>query len=102
MKIPKKIKINGFDWEIQEDANVAMEGSVFGSTHYKNQKIFLDPNTTQQKKEQCLIHEAMHAVVWQTGLNERFRNPEKLTEEEIVQALSFGMYQVLKDNGFLK
>jgi hypothetical protein len=102
MKIPKQVKIGGFLWTIEENDKVSIEGNVFGSTHCVKQRIFLDPNETQQKKEQCLLHEIMHAIFWQTGLNERIKKPEHLTEEELIQALSFGVYQVLKDNNLLK
>ncbi|MCK6462847.1 MAG: hypothetical protein L6Q29_03470 [Candidatus Pacebacteria bacterium] len=102
MKIPKKVRINGFDWQVNFDANVAYAGDAFGSTHYHKQQIFLDPSETQQKKEQCLIHEAMHAIFWQTGLWERLKNIQGIKEEEIIQALSFGVYQFLRENKFLR
>lgn len=100
MKIPNKIKIIGFDWEVKHDKNVAMEGSIFGSTHTQSQTIFLDPANTKQKDEHTFLHEIMHAVFWQTGLGRRFHDHKQ--EEEIVAALASGMYQVLKDNDLLK
>ena len=99
MKIPKKIKIGGFIWTIEENQDVALEGNMFGSTHYRTQKLFLEKESTQQKKEQCLLHEIMHAIWWQTGLNERYKEKREI-EEEIIQTLSNGIYQVLKDNKF--
>lgn len=103
MKIPKKINIGGFDWKIEKSEDVATEGNIHGTTHYKKQRFFLDPETSIQKQEQTLIHEIMHAVWWQTGLWERFKKEEtKNYEEEIIHALSMGLYQVLKDNKFLR
>jgi hypothetical protein len=99
VKLPTTLKINGFDWKVVESDAVAKEGSVYGSCHYSTQTIYLDPASTDQKKKQCLLHEVMHAVAWQTGLSKRLKD-DKL-EEEIVTALSFGMYQVLADNGLL-
>lgn len=99
MKLPTTLKINGFDWKVVESDAVAKEGSTFGSCHYATQTLYLDPSSTDQKKKQCLLHEIMHAVAWQTGLSRRLKD-DKL-EEEIVTALSFGMYQVLADNGML-
>ena len=98
MKIPKKIKIGGFIWEVCENQDVNNEGDVFGSTHYKKQKIFIEPfgNVTEQKREQTLLHEILHVVWWQTGLNRRIT--EKGLDEEIIHTLSMGLYQVLKDN----
>lgn len=103
MKIPKKLKIGGFIWTIVENQDVNNESNVFGSTHYKKQKLFVEPllNITQQKREQCLFHEIMHALWWQTGLFERYKDTPKM-EEEIIQTLSNGLYQVLKDNSLLR
>lgn len=99
MLIPTNLKIGGFDWTVEKNQHVANEGSVFGTTHTHTQKFFLDPSTTDQKNEQTLIHEIVHAVMWQSGLGKRLDrfNDNKL-EEEIVQSLSMGLYQVLKDN----
>lgn len=100
MKIPKEVKIMGFVWPVKFDKHVSNEGQAFGSTHLHSQVIFLDPSTTVQKNEHTFIHEIMHAVFWQTGLTRRIDNIK--LEEEIVNALSFGVYHVLKDNSLLK
>jgi|ERR1035437_1797103 hypothetical protein len=101
MKIPNKLKIGGFEWEIKENKEVAFEGNCFGSTHLPSQRIYIDPDSTMQKKEQTLIHEILHALWWQTGLTERYKKTPEI-QEEIIQALGHGMYQVLKDNDLLK
>lgn len=99
MILPEKIKIGGFDWTIEKNQHIANESGVFGSTHTLSQKIFLDPSTTDQKNEQTLLHEIIHVVVWQSGLGRRLeRLDERKLEEEIVQSISFGLYQVLKEN----
>jgi hypothetical protein len=101
MIIPTKLKIQGFDWQVEESKDVSSEGNCFGSTHSHSQKIFIDPTTTTQKKEHTVIHEIMHAIYWQTGLGIRYKE-QKILEEEIVSAISHGLYQVLKDNDLLK
>lgn len=101
MIIPKKLKIGGLDWEITENVDVARQGQCFGTTHSFSQKIIMDTDSTEQKKVHTLIHEIMHAIWWQHGLSERFKDQPKL-EEELVTTLSFGLHQVLKDNDLLK
>ena len=96
MKIPKKLKIGGMIWEVEESSDVVNEGSCFASTHPLTQKFFIDPKIKQQKKEQALIHEILHAVWWTNGM--RSREDLKKEEEYIVDSLSQGLYQVLKDN----
>lgn len=102
MKIPKSVKVNGFIWDIKEDDSISYEGNCFGSTHYKTQSIYLEPDMPQQHKEQVLIHELMHTIFWQSGLSKRYQKTNPDMEEEVVTALSVGLYQVLKDNNFLK
>lgn len=102
MNLPEKIKIGGFDWRIVESQDVANAAEIFGQTHFRQQKIFIEPSETDQKKEQTLIHEIMHALLWQSGLTLRFDKKEIITEEEIVSGLSMGIHQVLKDNNLWK
>jgi hypothetical protein len=99
MKMPTGLKINGFNWKIVESDSVAREGNVYGSCHYMTQTIYLDPSSTEQKRKQCLLHEIMHAVSWQSGLSKRMDNSK--LEEEVITALSFGIFQVLEDNKML-
>lgn len=101
MKIPKRLKIGGFIWSVEENDKVAKEGNAYGSTHHTSQSIYLDPTATQQKKEHTLIHEAMHSIWWQSGLNDRYKKTPEI-EEEVIQAMAHGLYQVLKDNKLLK
>lgn len=98
MKVPNKIRIGAFDWTIEESEKIANEGGVFGSTHHRKQRIFLEPNETEQKKDHTLLHEIMHALWWQAGLHERYTKDQKVIEEEIISCLSNGLYQVIKDN----
>lgn len=96
---PVTIKIGGFLWTIEEHLDVSREGNVYGSTHPTSQKFFLEPNLSPQKKQQTILHEVMHAVWWQSGVDRMFEGPEKhKKEEEIIHALSMGLYQVLRDN----
>jgi predicted SprT family Zn-dependent metalloprotease len=96
--LPKTLKIGGFTWKVKRSQPVTTEGNCFGSTHFRAQEIYIEPDSiiTQQKSEQCLLHELLHVIIWQTGLAMRL-NDNKL-EEELVDAISHGLYQVLKDN----
>jgi len=104
VKVPKKVKIGGFVWQIiTDDQAVPYEGNAYGSTHFKSQKIFLDPENTEDKNKQAFVHEIMHVIWWQAGLTERYgrNDATKNIEEEIIQALSMGLHQVIKDNKLL-
>lgn len=100
MKIPNKLKIGGFTWEIKRDnKDLHVEGGCYGSTHYKDQKIFIEKEIPEDKANQALLHEILHALWWQQGLSSRKYSPE--LEEEIVHSLSMGLHQVLKDNNLI-
>lgn len=101
MTIPEKVKILGFEWTIKTDKHVANEGQCYGSTHHSSQTIFLEPDLSQQHREQVFLHEMLHAIFWQMGLGKEDKIPPGL-EEKIVSALSSGLYVVLKDNDLLK
>lgn len=101
MKFPKSLNVGGLSFEIKQSKEVSREGHSYGSTHLYTQHIFLDPELSQQKKEQTFIHEILHAIWNQYGLarNEKFTEKD---EELIVDSLANGLYQVLKENGLLK
>lgn len=100
--LPKTLKIGGFVWTITSSQQTADAASAYGHTFCGKQVINIEPNTPDQLKEQTLLHEIMHAVWWQTGLWEMYRNKDKYMEEHIVATLSQGLYQVLKDNNIFK
>ncbi len=98
MKIPKQIKIGGLLFEIKESEEIANQSNVWGSTHFKKQKIFLDPSENQQKKEHTLLHEIIHVCLWSSGIGDRLRRLDKDLEEDLCSSLDSQFYQVLKDN----
>lgn len=102
MKIPKQLKIGGLIFEIKESEEIANQSNVWGSTHFKKQKIFLDPSEKQQKKEHTLFHEILHACLWSSGIGDRLRRLDKDLEEDLCASLDSQLYQVLKDNNLLK
>lgn len=90
-----KLKIGGFEWVVEENEEVAGTNDIFGLNYPKEQKIYLKPGLTKQLKEETLIHEVLHAIFWQTGLDAEFDDNQ---EEKIVSTLAHGLYQVFKDN----
>ncbi len=102
MKIPKQLRIGGFVWKITQHSDVADADNSFGNIETKTQVLNLDPRNTAQKMEECLIHEILHVVFWQTGAVGRLKRIDPHLEEDLTQALAFGFYQVLKENRLLK
>lgn len=98
MNIPKKIKIGGMTWDVEYSQPIADEGRCYASTHFNQQKFYIEPSTTRQNQESSLVHEILHAIIWQSGLRERYSDVKEWNEEEIVKSLEGYLYQVLKEN----
>lgn len=61
-----------------------------GRIEHSQTKITLDADLSHQAMVQTLLHETVHAIAAQIG------RPEM--RESMVDALAFGIYQVLRDN----
>jgi hypothetical protein len=96
MKIPDSIRINGIEhrvvWEngLNDGAHVC-----HGHADFNYCTIRLNPET-QTYEKQCvtLLHEILHVLLY----NGRIEMPDD-DEEDVVEVLSNGLYQVLQDNG---
>jgi len=102
MKIPKKVKISGLVFTVEESEKISNQSNVWGSTHFKKQRIFIDPSETQQKKEHTFLHEILHCCIWSCGIGNRLSRIDKDLEEDIVSSLDSVLYQILTDNKLLK
>jgi len=96
MKIPKKLKVGGFDYDIIFDDKFVEKETLCGQHQPNRLKIILQTGVyNQQKIDQTFWHEVAHAISCvYLGENE-------MTEDQI-DNFSQGLYQVLKDNKFLK
>ena len=95
MKIPNKLKILGYDYEIilRED-RLKEDGSENPGTHSSRvQRIWIDATQTQQQQESTLIHEILESLNYSLELQ---------MPHNVISSLEAGLYQVLHDNDFLK
>jgi hypothetical protein len=94
MKIPEKIRIGGVDYKITETENLNNgERMLYGEIDFEQSTIKLAPqNQDHQHKSITLWHEILHGIIKNAGLDIK-------NEEQIVDALSKGVYMVLQDNG---
>ena len=95
MKIPDSVRICGVEYRIEyvdylnDGVNIA-----YGHIDYDRCRIEINSSLDLNPQKICKIiwHEIMHGIVDAGGL--------KLdNEEEVVDILSKGVYQVLQDNG---
>lgn len=93
MKIPKKVRIMGRDFAVKREPVVLMGSALcFGTVEHGTGTIRLN-DSEQDEQHMCvtLWHEILHAVVQNAGL-------EMKNEEEVVRAISTGVYQIIADN----
>lgn len=95
MIIPQKIRVGGITFDVIEK-----DIPEYGQTTFSNQEIALRKSQREDQKAETLLHEVMHIVCVQSGLSERLGNKDtvKLTEEEIVRALTPLLHTALVDN----
>jgi len=100
MRIPKKLKVGGLTYKVTQNykfketseySGLAIHGLLeiqLAGTHHGGQKCPKD------RVEECFIHELIHVI-------DCVYNNSGLQEKQ-VSRLSQGLYQVLKDNKFLR
>ena len=99
MKIPAKLKVGGITYKVIKGYKFT-EIELGGQACHTEAEIRLSDTGhggreyAIEKKEEIFLHEILHAVdcIYNTGE----------TEEAVIDRLSNGLYQVLKDNGLLK
>ncbi len=95
MKIPARLKLMGVTWKISQDMP---SEDRWGLTEFKENTIHIRKDLSQQNKEMTLIHEILHVITFQTGID-RLIEPD--LEEKVVNMMANGLYEVYKI-GFFK
>jgi hypothetical protein len=62
-----------------------------GQINHDSAEIHIEANMNQQVKVQTLLHEIIHGIEVQAGRRRELKEP-------MVDALAFGIYQVMRDN----
>lgn len=84
MKIPKKLKIGGIWYKVDQVAT-----SNSGMADITKSSISINKDMAQPQKEVTLLHEILHCINIQL-------------KDEPIEFLAQALYQVLKDNKLLK
>lgn len=90
----KKVKVGGVTYKIKKVKNLVDDGEeCFGICDRRDLAIKINDSINDQRYNQTLIHEIMHAVFDEAGL-------DLDNEEDIVNRISLVWYQVLIENKF--
>ncbi len=91
MKIPKKLKIGGHMFTVEQKP---IKDCV-GETYFEEARIVIEKRAKQTIKESTLIHEILcHCLNTTAGGNNK--------HHDLLDSLSEQLYQVLKDNKLLR
>ncbi len=92
--IPKKLKIGALTVPVSLVTADDIDGS-FGMFSTKNQNIRICKEVVEAQRGATLLHEALHAMFWDAGLNTKFNKDD---EEILVRVLEGRLLAFLKDN----
>lgn len=95
MKIPETVRVCGLDYKVIKSESLAIKDGLTGSHNPETLVIEVHNHFAgPARMEQVFFHELVHAI------DEHYMN--KKLEEDQVNALGNGIYQVLADNNFFQ
>ena len=100
MEIPRSIRIDTVDYTVEKKERLIVGGkSAQGCITYSKHLIEVEPDIQdEQGMVQTLWHEILHGI-----MEERALDFKESSEETLINELSKGIYQVIKDNAdFIK
>lgn len=89
IKLPNKMRVGAIDYELLE-----IEMQDLGQFDNEDSIIRINSKVTDQQKYLTLLHEAIHAIMFEAGLGD-------YDNEVLVNIISSGMFTLLRDNKFM-
>lgn len=88
--LPTKLKVGGVTYTVEKQENLIHTDDAWGRIDYFNSSIRYDESLSDNRKEQVIIHELLHAIFLEAGYKEQ--------DEDMINRVSIVLHQVLKDN----
>jgi hypothetical protein len=88
----RTFRVGTIDYTVTETPDLLRKHELFGQVTYDDGVIEIEPLLSQQRKQNVLIHELVHAMLFEAGYDEQ--------DEEQVRRLGNVLTQVLRDNDF--
>lgn len=101
MTTPKSVRVGPYRYTVKVDADrikeLEKESNVdlYGITTHGILEIVLQPDVADTVLRETLLHEVLHAVLFNTGISDRMTDK---AEEHLVRALSPALFSLLRDN----
>lgn len=97
--IPTKIKVGPYTVKVRVDSDQTSNDGCYGKFFEKSLTIYLDNQVDDTAIKETLMHEALHACFFASGLDAFLKDKEN--EEVIVKVLSTWVFQMLRENNKL-
>jgi hypothetical protein len=88
----RTFRVGTIDYEVTETPDLLRKHDLMGQVTFDDGIIEIEPLLSQQRKQNVLIHELLHACLYEAGYDEQ--------DEEQVRRLGNVLTQVLRDNDF--
>lgn len=101
MTTPTSVRVGPYRYTVKVDADRIKElekesdTDLYGITTHGLLEIVLQPAVADMVLRETLLHEVLHAVLFNTGLADRMTDK---AEEHLVRALSPALFSLLRDN----
>lgn len=97
MKLPKHVKISGIKYTVVLKKRLEDSGDAcWGVTDYPGATIYIRKELSEQKQRQTLMHEMVHAMMHEAGLD------DICNDEKIVNPLGNMLDSTLASNDLAK
>jgi hypothetical protein len=86
------LRVGTADYTVKEVEGLQKKYDLYGQVTYDDAQIVVEPTLCAQRKANVIIHELLHACLFEAGYDEQ--------DEEQVRRLGNVLTQVLRDNDF--
>jgi len=90
MTLPSSVLVGGVKYEVQEVSRLRDKKDSLGRAQCHRQRIKIDSGLGGDAKAATLLHEVIHAILYQTGHDEHV--------EPHIRALGYGLLALMRDN----
>jgi Zn-dependent peptidase ImmA (M78 family) len=88
----RTFRIGSVDYTVAEVEGLADKYHLYGQVTYNDTHIEIDASTSPTRKHNVLIHELLHAMLFEAGFDDQ--------DEDLVNRLGHVLHQTLRDNDF--
>jgi hypothetical protein len=88
----KTFRVGEIDYSVEVVPQLYERHQLYGQVTYKDAHIQIDDSLAKDRANETLIHELLHAMLFEAGYYDQ--------DEELVKRLAAVLHQVLRDNDF--